>query len=267
MRPSVGCVTISFNQARFLRECIESITCADPADLSHVVVDPGSTDGSREIIGEYARGGRFSSVILEADRGPGDGLNKGFSRLQHCDILCYVNSDDRLVPGAIDWARSWFARHPKADVLMGAAAIIDEQGAPRFRKRLSTPFSAARFLSGTAWVMQPSTFFRRSAFAATQGFNPDNRSCWDTELIIDMLIRGARFNPVTKLLGESRFYPGTISHSLAGNVNQRYSDDMARLREKLVSSGAERISSFEAFIRRWSFRLNPIRRFSEAFVR
>lgn len=267
MMPSIGCVTISFNQAKFLRECIESVACSESAMLSYVVVDPGSTDGSRELIAEYARAGRFASVILEPDKSPGDGLNKGFSRLQDCDILCYLNSDDRLVPGAIDWARAWFAANPGVDVLMGAVSIIDEQGGSRFRKRLSTPFSAARFLSRTAWVMQPATFFRRSAFAATQGFNPDNRSCWDTELLIDMLINGARFKAETKLLGESRFYPGTISHSFAGGVNQRYTNDMDRLGRKLIAAGSRNIPPLEGFLRRWSFRLNPFRRFNEVFVR
>ena len=42
-----------------------------------VVVDPGSTDGSRDILAEYGDG--VDTLILDPDDGPADGLNKGFA--------------------------------------------------------------------------------------------------------------------------------------------------------------------------------------------
>ena len=77
--PSLGIVTISYNQARFLTEAIDSVRLRDPDRLRYVIVDPGSTDGSREII--RCRHDRFSAIILEPDSGPADGLNKGFATM------------------------------------------------------------------------------------------------------------------------------------------------------------------------------------------
>lgn len=268
MTLSLGCVTISFNQAPYLRECIESVRCADPARLAYVMVDPGSRDGSREIIGEYAAQRRFHAVVLEPDVGPGDGLNKGFAQLGDRDILCYLNSDDRFLPGALDWVLRYFADHPEVDVLTGAVNIIDQHGRAAFRKRLSDPLTPRRFLCGTTWTMQQATFFRSALFRATTGFNPANRTCWDTELLIDLMLAGARFRSEYRLLGDYRLYPGTITHSLLNEGHsQRYLGDLYRLRAKLVAAGHRPVSRLGQVVGSWLFRLDPLRRLHELTVR
>src|SRR4029077_2212938 len=77
LMPRVSIVTISFNQAPFLERAIRSVLEQDHPDVEYIVVDPGSTDGSREIIEKYRS--RIAKVILEPDRGPANGLNKGFA--------------------------------------------------------------------------------------------------------------------------------------------------------------------------------------------
>ncbi|HSN21662.1 MAG TPA: glycosyltransferase [Usitatibacter sp.] len=76
--PRITMVTISFNQARYLEACIGSVLAQGYPDLEYIVVDAGSTDGSRDIVARYA--GRLAAAILEPDAGPADGLNKGFAR-------------------------------------------------------------------------------------------------------------------------------------------------------------------------------------------
>ena len=46
--PGISIVTPSFNQARFLRSCIELVRRQTAAAVEHLIFDPGSTDGSRE---------------------------------------------------------------------------------------------------------------------------------------------------------------------------------------------------------------------------
>src|SRR3546814_11032429 len=75
MRFSV--VTISYNQAKFLRRAIDSVLNQSGVDLEYIVVDPGSSDDSRAIIDSY--GDRIGHRVYEPDQGPADGLNKGFA--------------------------------------------------------------------------------------------------------------------------------------------------------------------------------------------
>jgi len=89
-------VTISYNQAQFLEKAILSVLNQEGVGLEYIVVDPGSTDGSREIIERYRD--RFGHVVFEKDHGPADGLNKGFQYATG-DVYGYLNSDDVLLPG------------------------------------------------------------------------------------------------------------------------------------------------------------------------
>ena len=53
--PLVSVAIITFNQAEFLRECIESVLQQDYANLEIVVADDGSTDGTQEMLRDYDR--------------------------------------------------------------------------------------------------------------------------------------------------------------------------------------------------------------------
>ena len=184
----VSVVTVSFNQAQFLERAIRSVLDQDHDDIEYIVVDPGSTDGSRDIIARYRD--RIAEVIREPDRGPADGLNKGFAAATG-DIYAYLNADDAFLAGAIRAAVAAFDRHPDAGIVAGHGYIVDAAGkvVRRFR---SAPFTPWRFVHGAATVMQQSTFFRASAFNATTGFNLANRTSWDAELLLDMALAGAR---------------------------------------------------------------------------
>src|SRR3954454_9281745 len=91
-------VTLAFKQRKYLREAMDSVLNQDYPSIEYIVVEPGSNDGSREIIEDY--GDRISCRIYEPDKGAADGLNNGFARATG-DVFAFLNGDDLLLPGAI----------------------------------------------------------------------------------------------------------------------------------------------------------------------
>lgn len=265
---TIGIVTISFNQARFLPEAIESVQLKDPSRLRYVIVDPGSKDDSRAIIEKYKD--KFSERVLEPDRGPSDGLNKGFA---HCDadILGYLNADDRLVPGALDYVLDFFERNPDVDILMGAIRILDEEGNARPRCCLPWRFSPQDFLDGTYLIVQQATFFRRRIWEKTQGFNEQNFTCWDTEHIMDMALAGAKVHRVFKVLGEFRVYATSIcgSQLLGGSqeMTQKRLRDHDRIQKKVLATGIKPTPSPIQQMKKLVFKIHPVRRILEFTTR
>ena len=156
----VSIVTISLNQAPFLERAILSVVEQDHDDIEYIVVDPGSTDGSRDIIERYRD--RISVAVLKPDAGPADGLNMGFARATG-DIFGYINADDAYLPGAIGKAVDAFRASPAADVVCGHGFIVNANGAVR-RRFYSDQFSAWRYVHGGVTVMQQSTFFAATHF-------------------------------------------------------------------------------------------------------
>lgn len=202
-------VTISFNQREFLERAIRSVIDQQGVEIEYIIVDPGSTDGSREIIEAYRSS--FADVILEEDSGPADGLNKGFSRATG-DIYCFLNSDDKLEPGALLEISKWFKRHPAIDVVSGHAWIVDRDE-NRLRRAWSDPFERLSVAYGAAIQIQPSSFIRRAAYLSCGGFNVENRSNWDAELIVRLFQSGSRFAIIEQFLSCYRLHEVSITNS------------------------------------------------------
>lgn len=218
----VSIVTLSFNQAAWLERAILSVIDQDHPDIEYIVVDPGSTDGSREIIERYRD--RIAVYIDTPDAGPADGLNKGFAAASG-DIYAYLNADDALLPGALSDVVATFERFPGTDVAIGHGFIIDGEGNVLRRFR-SAPFTPRRFAYGAAVVMQQSTFFRAAAYKSTNGFNTANRTSWDAELLLDMGLNGAHVRIVDA--DWSLFTIHTDSISGSGRLNAEFERDCER---------------------------------------
>ena len=205
----VSIVTISYNQGKFLERAIKSVIEQDYDDIEYIVVDSGSTDGSREIIERYRS--RIDKIIFEPDEGPADGLNKGFS-IATGEIYGFLNSDDLLLPGALSYVIDFFKTHTNIGVVSGHSIIIDENDR-KIRNSFSDHFSLLKYAYGAAILMQPSTFFRAEAFECINGFNVSNRTNWDGELFVDMALQEVRFALFDNFLSAYRLQPESITSS------------------------------------------------------
>jgi glycosyltransferase involved in cell wall biosynthesis len=205
----VSIVTISFNQVEFLQRAIDSVLSQDYPDIEYIIVDPGSNDGSRDVIESYRS--QFAFVILEPDQGPADGLNRGFA-LSSGEILGFLNADDVLAPRAVSAAASFFLSHPDVDVVSGHADIIGPHDEV-VRRAYSDRMNAVYYIYGGVQIVQPSTFFRRTAFQRVSGFNANNRLSWDGELFLEMALAGCKFALSDEIWSGYRLHPGTITTS------------------------------------------------------
>ena len=120
----ISIVTISYNQGQFLEKTILSVIKQNYLDLEYIIVDPGSTDGSREIIENYRA--HIDHIIFEPDEGPADGLNKGF-KYARGEIFAFLNADDTLLPGALHTVAKFFMNNPDTDLVMGNGYKINEK--------------------------------------------------------------------------------------------------------------------------------------------
>jgi len=244
MLPRVSIVTISFNQAKYLERAIRSVVEQNYPDIEYIVVDPGSTDDSRDIIERYRS--RISTTILEPDKGPANGLNKGFVAATG-QIFGYINADDAYLPGAIAKAVAAFQSRPNADVIYGHSYIVDGLGRVVRRSR-SVPFNLRRYAYGGVVVMQQSTFFSRQAFERAGGFNESNRSSWDGELLVDIARCGGKFAMVDDYWSLFAIYPGSITAGV--KHNQRFRDDHARMFRTITGRDYDRAGKLRFLLAR-----------------
>jgi glycosyltransferase involved in cell wall biosynthesis len=154
----VSIITPSYNQARFLRATLQSVASQDYPRIEHIVMDGGSTDGSREILEGWARGHDIDWQS-KPDGGQASAIRQGIERARG-DIVAWLNSDDVYLDKSVvsDVVRTF---EGGVQVVTGAGWYIDEAG-HRLRRISVQPAalepSALRHVDA---VLQPATFVRR----------------------------------------------------------------------------------------------------------
>ena len=92
MRPTVSVVTVVRNDVHGIRMTIESVINQTYSPIEYIVVDGASTDGTTEVIQQYA--GRLTH-LRERDRGISDALNKGAAASSGA-LIVFINSGDEF---------------------------------------------------------------------------------------------------------------------------------------------------------------------------
>lgn len=224
--PKFSIITLSYNQRPYLERAVESVLGQDWPRIEYIVVDPGSTDGSREFLDD-----RLADVpghlLFAPDRGPADGLNKGLGAATG-DIIGCLNADDAYLPGAFLGVTDAFQRHPEATVLFGNGFKSRPNG--KMRPFQSTRFTPRRFAYGMSTVVQQATFFRRAGIAPVE-FNVVNHTCWDAEFLVDIALAGGQMAHVPTDWGIFEIHADSITGS--GRLAHQYWEDHRRIASKV----------------------------------
>lgn len=164
--PSFAVVVPSFNQAKFLRETLESILAQDYPNLEIFVADGGSSDGSVAILEEYARTHpglvRYDS---RPDGGHHHGVNKGIANTK-AEIIAWINSDDVYLLDTFWKVATFFHYNRMAMVVYGRNRYADRDLKPVIDYPVDwSPLLSEqrRRMMHFCLVPQPSLFFKRIA--------------------------------------------------------------------------------------------------------
>lgn len=124
--PLVSIVIDNFNYGRFLGAAIGSALSQSHPRTEVVVVDDGSTDGSREVIAGY---GHRVVAVLKENGGQGSAFNAGFAACSG-EVVNFLDADDVLKPDAAARAVSAFLADASLSNWMAPLEMIDAAGRP-----------------------------------------------------------------------------------------------------------------------------------------
>ena len=160
----VSVIVPNFNGAAFLGRTLASLEAQTWREFEVIVVDGGSTDGSLEIIREWAD--RLPMRWLsEGDSGQAEAINKGF-RMASGEVLGWINSDDLLTPRSMEWAAERFAADPELGFVWGFCLVVDEAERPLTIQNPYVRTDLAELRRHRNYVSQPGSWYRRSVVEA-----------------------------------------------------------------------------------------------------
>jgi glycosyltransferase involved in cell wall biosynthesis len=200
--PTISVVTCSFNQGEFIGQTIDSVLDQDYPRLEHIVVDGLSTDDTPHILSRYPH----LRVIRERDRGQADALNKGF-RAATGDILCFLNSDDTLQPGALWRVAREIDPSCGRHIVMGRCHFIDEHDRFLGREHPWAFGGHRRVLE--IWkghcLPQPAIFWTREVWERCGGLDESEHLVLDYDLFC-RFSRDYDFHPIDQVLANYRLH-------------------------------------------------------------
>jgi len=100
LAPKVTIVIPVYNVQRYLATCLRSLQAQNYSNLHVVVVDDGSTDGSKRIAQRF-QGKLNLTIIQQPNVGISESRNNGIKAIKSCDYVMFLDSDDSLAANAI----------------------------------------------------------------------------------------------------------------------------------------------------------------------
>jgi glycosyltransferase involved in cell wall biosynthesis len=178
--PRVSVCVVTYNQERFIAECLESILGQETDFPFEVIVaDDGSTDGGRTIIKRFAREhpGRISPILHARNVG----ITANYLAAHQAargEYVAHMDGDDVMLPGRLQIQADFLDANPKC-AMVGSNAIAfstDSDGAHRFEgmtsaKRHPPVFDFDYFVEHNGFLFPHSSkMYRRSMSPDMSGF-------------------------------------------------------------------------------------------------
>lgn len=120
--PYVSLITVVYNAKDFLESTIKSIIKQKQYNFEYIIIDGGSTDGTKEVIKKYET--YINTWVSAPDKGIYDAMNKGIN-LAKGKYVIFINAQDELNVQLAD-LHQYFERDYA--LLYGQAHYIDSFG-------------------------------------------------------------------------------------------------------------------------------------------
>lgn len=187
-------VTVNFNNAPGLERTASSIAAQTAvADVEWIVIDGGSSDGSREVMERYA--GFIAYSVSEPDNGVYNAMNKGVDAA-HGDYLLFLNSGDTFHDSAT--VADFLRRGSTEDVVYGNVVLVDASGREVGHTSLPPePLRPSFFWHNN--LCHQAIFFSRRCFGQYR-YNEQLKISSDMELVLTLLYERYRFGSFDRFI-------------------------------------------------------------------
>lgn len=214
--PPISVYMPAFNVAPYVRQAVTSVLEQTLGDYEFVIIDDGSTDGTREILLELAEKDRRIRLFSRPNIGVSATANQAIA-LCRGEFLARMDGDDIALPMRLE-QQLHYMRLNKPCVALGAGVLlIDDAGLPLYPmpdlQQGHERIDAALLRAG--WpILQTVCMFRRDAVMAAGGYRTHLSLHEDHDMFLRLAERGRLENlPQTLQWYRQRFSSLTFSEA------------------------------------------------------
>lgn len=169
--PRVSVVMPVYNCARYVSEAIDSILGQTFTDFEFIIIDDGSTDGTRALVEAAAAADPRIRLVSHENRGVTACLNEGLELAQG-DLIARMDGDDIAMPDRFEQQVAFLDAHSDHALVGGQFVLVDPEG--RGLRGLDRPTChdalQVEFLKGITAVNHPTMMYRRESARSIGGY-------------------------------------------------------------------------------------------------
>ena len=185
-------ITINYNNKAGLQKTIDSVITQTFKDFEWIIIDGGSTDGSKELIEQYSQ--YITYWVSEPDNGIYHAMNKGILQANG-DYLQFLNSGDALYTN--ETLNELFKHDLYGDIIYGNVIFIKNDNSQELM-RYNKPLSLSYFVEGGV-INHQASFIKRELFKE-QLYNENLKLVSDWEFWILQAIKGSSFQYIPQTI-------------------------------------------------------------------
>jgi len=175
----VSVVIPTYNRARIIPKAIDSVLSQTYPDYEIVVLDDGSTDGTRDLIGSYASG--KIRYFHQGNRGIAGARNAGIRQCAGA-YIAFLDSDDYWLPDKLAQQMALFSRHPEYGLVATCCASVRYDGSFRATNRSGKSGWALQDLFKKNYIRTSAAVVTRQCLDAVGLFDESLRECEEYDL-------------------------------------------------------------------------------------
>lgn len=216
--PLVSVHVITYNQAHLIHETLQSILAQDYENIEIVLADDGSTDGTAEIILDYAR--QYPSKITPLVGGQNIGITGNSNRgLKECrgKYIAFIGGDDLFLPSKISTQVKYMEVNSECALSYHDLDVFQSETDKTIRKFNSGKGSQYPHEGGAEALIRYGCYcggcsvMVRRASTPPQGFDPHIFVASDWFFWIETAINGGMVRYIPEVLARYRRHQGNVT--------------------------------------------------------
>lgn len=227
----VSIITVVFNGAEHIRDCIDSVVNQTYSDIEYIIVDGKSTDGTVDIVRSY--GTKIAQFVSEPDKGLYDAMNKGIG-MATGEIVGLLNADDFYRHNRVIENMVATFKRTGSDAVYGDMLYVERTDIQKLKRYWRSGwYQEGAFLWG--WMPGHLSFFAKRWLYEKYGvFRLDMKSAADYELLLRFIhknkARLAYMDEVTIVMRAGGISNSSFKNRLRANKEDRLAWEMNDLK-------------------------------------
>ena len=214
----VSIVTVCFNSVETIEDTFKSIESQTFTDIEYIVIDGGSTDGTKDIIEKYSD--LITIYISEKDNGLYDAMNKGIA-LSTGDVIGILNSDDVLADKyVIEKVVAGFDSE-SLDAVYSDLLYVSKHDLNKSTRLYSSKVFSQKLIKFGIMLPHPTFYARRRCYDNFDLYKTNYRVAADFELLARFMSKGIKIRRLPFISVKMR-EGGISSSGLMWRVHQNF---------------------------------------------